>query len=153
MTMRSETASCRIRKPTGNASSRGSRRSTEPSTNLNKAWATQRWSRRLNSFEDVDLPLAEGPGPSERYLDLHRYWSDVSVARLQELEAIRRRNMPDVPSISNLWDTASRRGFDYLGTYKSYVSYGAEGFYPGDPISGAFGALMTKGRSGNSDLV
>jgi beta-galactosidase len=112
---------------------------------LNKAWATQRWSRRLNQFEDVDLPLADGPGPSERYLDLHRYWSDVTVARLQELDAIRRRNMPDVPSISNLWDTAGRRGFDYLSTYKSYVSYGAEGFYPGDPISGAFGALMTKG--------
>ena len=112
---------------------------------LNKAWATQRWSRRLNSFEDVDLPLADGPGPSERYLDLHRFWSDVSVQRLKELDAIRRRDMPDIPSISNLWDTASRRGFDYLSTYKSYVSYGAEGFYPGDPISGAFGALMTKG--------
>jgi beta-galactosidase len=113
--------------------------------NLNKAWATQRWSRRVNSFEDVDLPLADGPGPSERYLDLHRYWSDVTVARLEELEAIRRRNMPDVPSISNLWDTAGRRGFDYLSTYKSYVSFGAEGFYPGDPISGAFGALTVKG--------
>ena len=112
---------------------------------LNKAWAAQRWSRRLNSFEDVDLPLADGPGPSERYLDLHRYWSDVTVARLQELDAIRRRNMPDVPSISNLWDTAPRRGFDYLATYKSYVSYGAEGFYPGDPVGGALGALMTKG--------
>ncbi len=112
---------------------------------LNKAWATQRWSRRLNTFEDIDLPLADGPGPSERYLDLHRYWSDVTVARLEELEAIRQRNMPDTPSISNLWDTASRRGFDYLSTYKSYVSYGAEGFYPGDPVSGAFGALMTKG--------
>ena len=112
---------------------------------LNKAWATQRWSRRLNSFEDVDLPLADGPGPSERYLDLHRYWSDVSVARLRELEAIRRRNMPEIPSISNLWDTAPRRGFDYLSTYKSYVSYGAEGFYPSDPISGSLGALMTKG--------
>jgi beta-galactosidase len=112
---------------------------------LNKAWATQRWSRRLNSFEDVDLPLADGPGPSERHLDLHRYWSDVSIARLEELDAIRQRNMPDLPSISNLWDTASRRGFDYLATYKSYVSYGAEGFYPGDPISGALGALMTKG--------
>jgi len=112
---------------------------------LNKAWATQRWSRRLNSFEDVDLPLAEGPGPSERYLDLRRFWSDVTVARLEELDAIRQRNMPNVPSISNLWDTASRRGFDYLSTYKSYVSYGAEGFYPGDPISGTFGALMTKG--------
>jgi beta-galactosidase len=112
---------------------------------LNKAWATQRWSRRLNKFEDVDLPLADGPGPSERYLDLHRYWSDVTVTRIEELEAIRRRNMPDMPSISNLWDTAGRKGFDYLSTYKSYVSFGAEGFYPGDPISGAFGALMTKG--------
>jgi beta-galactosidase len=112
---------------------------------LNKAWATQRWSRRLNSFEDVDLPLASGPGPAERYLDLHRYWSDVTVGRLRELDAVRRRNMPDVPSISNLWDTAGRRGFDYLSTYKSYVSYGAEGFYPGEPIGGALGALMTKG--------
>jgi beta-galactosidase len=112
---------------------------------LNKAWATQRWSRRLNSFEDVDSPLADGPGHSERYLDLHRYWSDVSVARLEDLDAIRRRNMPEVPSISNLWDTASRRGFDYLASYKSYVSYGDEGFYPGDPVGGAFGAVMTKG--------
>jgi len=112
---------------------------------LNKAWATQRWSRRLNRFEDVDLPLADGPGPAERYLDLHRYWSDVTVARLQELDATRQRNMPDLPSISNLWDNAPRRGFDYLGTYKSYVSYGAEGFYPGDPVSGAFQAMMTKG--------
>jgi beta-galactosidase len=112
---------------------------------LNKAWATQRWSRRLNSFDDVDLPLGDGPGPFERYLDLHRYWSDVTVARLEELNAIRQRNMPELPSISNLWDTAGRRGFDYLATYKSYVSYGAEGFYPGDPVSGAFGALTTKG--------
>jgi beta-galactosidase len=112
---------------------------------LNKVWATQRWSRRLNSFDDVDLPLGDGPGPFERYLDLHRYWSDVSVARLKELDAIRQRNMPELPSISNLWDTAGRRGFDYLSTYKSYVSFGAEGFYPGDPISGAFGAMTTKG--------
>jgi len=112
---------------------------------LNRAWATQRWSRRLNRFEDVDLPLADGPGPSERFLDLHRYWSDVTTGRLQELDAIRQRYMPDLPSISNLWDTAPRRGFDYLSTYRSYASFGAEGFYPGDPISGAFGAMMIKG--------
>jgi beta-galactosidase len=112
---------------------------------LNKAWATQRWSRRLNSFDDVDLPLGDGPGPFERYLDLHRYWSDVTVARLEELDAIRQRNMPELPSISNLWDTAGRRGFDYLSTYKSYVSFGAEGFYPGDPVGGAFGAMTVKG--------
>jgi beta-galactosidase len=112
---------------------------------LNQAWATQRWSRRLSNFEDVDLPLADGPGPPERYLDLHRFWSDVIVARLRELDAIRRRNMPDIPAISNLWDTAPRKGFDYLSTYKSYVSYGAEGFYPSDPVTGVFGALTTKG--------
>jgi len=112
---------------------------------LNQAWATQRWSRRLNRFEDVDLPLADGPGPSERYLDLHRYWSDVTIARLMELDRIRQRLAPDLPAISNLWDYAPRRGFDYLSSLRSYVSFPAEGFYPGDPISGAFGALMTKG--------
>ena len=25
------------------------------------------------------IPKPDGPGPSERYLDLHRYWSDVTV--------------------------------------------------------------------------
>jgi len=112
---------------------------------LNQAWATQRWSRRLNSFEDVDLPLANGSGPAERYLDLHRYWSDVTVARLRGLDRIRQCLTPDLPSIPNLWDNAPRRGCDYLSSLKSYVSFPAEGFYPGDPIGGAFGALMTKG--------
>ena len=49
------------------------------------------------SYSEADLPLADGPGPSERYLDLHRYWSEVTVERLKELEAIRDRNMPDIP--------------------------------------------------------
>ena len=112
---------------------------------LNKAWATQRWSRRLNSFEDVDLPLADGPVPPERYLDLHEYWSDVTIERLKELDRIRSRNMPELPSISNLWPNAPRKGFDYLSTYRSYANYGALGFYPGNPVSGAMEALMVKG--------
>jgi beta-galactosidase len=70
-----------------------------------------RWSRRLNSFEDVDSPLADGPGPSERYLICIETGLEVTAERLKELEAIRCRNTPDIPSISNLWDTASRRGF------------------------------------------
>lgn len=112
---------------------------------LNSAWQTEWWSRRLNGFDQVYMPLANGPGPSENYLDLHRFWSDVAVARLEQLEALREQYMPNVPAISNLWPTAGRRGFDYLSTYKSYVSYGAEGFYPSDPVSGAFLALTTKG--------
>jgi Beta-galactosidase len=42
---------------------------------LNKAWAIQRWSRHLNSFDEEQLPYADGPSPPERYLDLTLYSS------------------------------------------------------------------------------
>jgi beta-galactosidase len=113
--------------------------------NLNKAWATQRWSRHLNSFTEVDLPYADGPSPPERYLDLRRYWSDVTISVLEDLEKVRQRNVPDLPAVSNLWDTAGRRGFDYLSSYKKYVTYGAEGFYPANPLDVTFGAMTVKG--------
>lgn len=112
---------------------------------LNKAWATQRWSRHLNAWDEVRLPYADGPGPFERQLDLRRYWSDVTIGTLRDLEAIREKNTPDKPAISNLWDSAGRKGFDYLSTYRDYVSYGAMGFYPGEPLGAAFEATMMKG--------
>lgn len=112
---------------------------------LNKAWASQRWSRHLNTWDEVRLPYAEGPGPFERQLDLRRYWSDVTIGTLRDLEAIRKKNAPDKPAISNLWDSAGRKGFDYLSTYRDYVSYGAMGFYPGEPLGAAFEATMMKG--------
>jgi beta-galactosidase len=112
---------------------------------LNKVWATQRWSRRIDQWDEIRLPYASGPGPAERFLDLHRYWSEVTVAALKELEAVRERNTPDKPAISNLWDSAPRKSFDYLSTYRQYVSYGAMGFYPGDAVSSGFEALMAKG--------
>jgi beta-galactosidase len=112
---------------------------------LNKAWATQRWSRHLNTWDEVRLPYADGPGPFERQLDLRRYWSEVTIGTLRDLEAIREKNTPDKPAISNLWDSAGRKGFDYLSTYRDYVSYGAMGFYPGEPLGAAFEATMMKG--------
>lgn len=112
---------------------------------LNRAWATQRWSRRINDWDEVELPYGDGPGPVERYLDLHRFWSDETIAALMDLEAVRKKNVPNVPAVSNLWDTAGRKGFDYLSSYKAYVSYGAEGFYPGDAVDTSLGALMVKG--------
>ena len=112
---------------------------------LNRAWATQRWSRHLNSFDEVELPYNDGPGPPERYLDMRRFWSDTTIAVLNDLEQVRERNMPDLPAVSNLWDTSSRKGFDYLSSYKQYTSYGAEGFYPNDPLSASMGVLLTKG--------
>jgi beta-galactosidase len=111
---------------------------------LNKAWATQRWSRHINTWDEVSLPYAEGPGPFERQLDLRRYWSDVTIGVLKDLEKIREKNTPDKPAISNLWDSAGRKGFDYLSTYREYVSYGAMGFYPGGPVEAGFEATMMK---------
>lgn len=114
---------------------------------LNKAWATQRWSRRLNSFDQVQLPNGDGPSPPERYLDLRRFWSDQAIAALKDLEAVRRKNMPELPSASNLWDTAPHMGFDYLGShYQDYASHGAMGFYPGGAVDTTLLALLVKGE-------
>jgi beta-galactosidase len=112
---------------------------------LNRAWATQRWSRRLNSLDEVELPNGEGPGPPERFLDLRRFWSDETIGAIEDLNEVRKRNMPDLPTASNLWDTAGRKGFDYYKSYKDFVTYGAEGFYPGDALDAVAGALLTKG--------
>jgi beta-galactosidase len=111
---------------------------------LNKAWATQRWSRRLDSWDEVRLPYIEGVGPYERYLDMRRFWSEQTIQVLELLEAVRAKNVPDKPAISNLWDSAGRKGFDYLATYRHYVSYGAMGFYPGDPVGAAFESTMMR---------
>jgi len=111
---------------------------------LNKAWATQRWSRRINTWDEVRLPYGDGPGAFERQLDLRRYWSDVTVETLTNLEAIRKKNTPDKPAISNLWDSSGRKGFDYLSTYRQYAHYGAMGFYPGEPVGAGFEATMMK---------
>lgn len=112
---------------------------------LNKAWATQRWSRRIGSWDEVRLPYADGPGPAERYLDLRRFWSDVTIATLGDLEAVRRKNTPDKPVLSNYWDWSGRRGFDFLGSYRQHTTYGAMGFYAGDAIGGGWEATLIKG--------
>lgn len=111
---------------------------------LNKAWATQRWSRHLNTWDEVRLPYIDGPGPYERYLDMRRFWSGQTVEVLELLEAVRKKNVPDKPAISNLWASAGRKGFDYLATYRRYVSYGAMGFYPGSPLSAGFESTMMR---------
>lgn len=111
---------------------------------LNKAWATQRWSRRINSWDQVDLPYVRGPGPNERYLDLRRYWSDDTIGVLKELEAVRKVHAPNLPVASNFWPTAWTKGFDYLRSWDEISTYGAQGFYPGDPLGAGFEVMMNK---------
>jgi len=111
---------------------------------LNKAWATQRWSRRINSWDQVDLPYGNGPGPNERYLDLKRYWSEDTIGALKDLESIRKRFAPNLPVASNFWPTAWTKGFDYLRSWDEVSTYGAQGFYPGDPMGAGFEVMMNK---------
>ncbi len=111
---------------------------------LNEAWATQRWSRRINNWDQVDLPYIHGPGPNERYLDLRRYWSDDTIGALKELEAVRKQYAPNLPVLSNLWPQAWTKGFDYGRSWDEISTYGAQGFYPGDPLNAAFELMMNK---------
>ncbi|MDO9609404.1 MAG: beta-galactosidase [Brevundimonas sp.] len=112
---------------------------------LNRAWATQRWSRRIGSWDEVQLPYGDGPGPFERYLDLRRYWSEETIDVLSELDAVRQRNMPGMPALSNLWPGSGRRGFDYLSSYRRYTDHGAFGYYAGDAIGGAYETMQMRG--------
>ncbi len=112
---------------------------------LNKAWATQRWSRSLSDWEQVRIPYSEGPGPNERYLDMRRFWSAAAIDVLKDLEAIRKRHAPSQPVISNLWSDAPRLGFDYLASYRQYTTHGAFGYYATNPLEGAYETLMMKG--------
>jgi beta-galactosidase len=111
---------------------------------LNSAWATQRWSRRINDWDEVDLPYGNGPGPNERYLDLKRYWSDDTIAALRELDAVRQQFAPHLPTASNFWPNAGTKGFDYMRSWEHFSSYGAQGFYPGDPLGAAFELMMNR---------
>lgn len=111
---------------------------------LNQAWATQRWSRRINNWDEVDLPYGEGPGPNERNLDLRRYWSDDTISALKDLEASRKANAPNLPVASNFWPTAWTKGFDYLRSWDEVSTYGAQGFYPGDPLGAGFEVMMNR---------
>jgi len=118
---------------------------------LNKAWATQRWSRRINGWDQVDLPYFHGPGPNERYLDLRRYWSDDTIGALKDLEAVRKQYAPNLPVLSNLWPNAGTKGFNYLRSWDEISTYGAQGFYPGDPMGAAFELMMN--RAGNDTPI
>lgn len=111
---------------------------------LNGAWATQRWSRRINDWSEVDLPYGNGPGPNERYLDLKRYWSDDTINALRELDAVRRQFAPHLPTASNFWPNAGTKGFDYMRSWEDFSTYGAQGFYPGDPLGAGFELMMNR---------
>ncbi|WP_138750772.1 beta-galactosidase [Paenibacillus sinopodophylli] len=123
---------------------------------LNEAWAAQRWSRRLNSFEDAEFPVAGSiNGAPERILDMWRFFSDEQLAYLNELSVIVKRNAPNARESTNHWGEHPGYGFDYLKGYKQIFDLPGVGFYPGvnpEDRNALFGACFAMShRIGESE--
>ena len=98
---------------------------------LNQAWATQRWSRRLRSFEDVVLPQTSvACGAPEAWLDMRRFYSDgigqFVTALARQIEEL----APGIPHSSNHYSGHEKLGFDLMKYADSFVDYPGVGHYP-----------------------
>ena len=99
---------------------------------LNRAWATQRWSRRLQSFDDVVFPVNEvADGAPEAMLDMRRFFSDGIAGFLIELRKTVEALAPGVPHSSNHYSGKEDLGFDLLRYSDRFVDYPGIGHYPG----------------------
>lgn len=103
---------------------------------LNRAWATQRWSRRLTSFDDVVFPEnGIAIGAPEACLDMRRFFSNEIGSFIIKLKETVEHCAPEVPHSSNHYAELEALGFDYLNTYDEFVDYPGMGFYPGYQIT------------------
>lgn len=106
---------------------------------LNKAWATQRWCRKLTSFEDVVLQENEvAIGAPEAWLDMRRFYSDGIGNFVIRLKNVVSELAPGIPHSSNHYSGMHHLGFDYLKVADQFVDYPGMGFYPGQNLDDNF---------------
>lgn len=109
---------------------------------LNKAWASQRWSRAISDWDEIRMP---GTGsPVERSLDLRRFWSNEAITLLIAIDDIRKKYAPKTPAMSNLWP-GGKLGFDWARSYRKYATHASSGYYSTDPLGGTYGTLSGRG--------
>ena len=112
--------------------------------NLNEAWATRRWCRRLTSFDDVVFPETENfRGSPESLLDMRRFFAEGNSSFIIELKETVEATAPGVPHSSNHYAELAAFGFDYLNNYKKFVDYPGMGFYPGYQITDRYHFMMS----------
>lgn len=115
--------------------------------NLNKAWATQRWSRRINQFDEVGLPVAtHNNDVPERMLDFRRFISDEVNGILFKVIDKVNTNAPNALANTNAWYYSALKYFDYAPiAYSGKMAREGCGFYPGNSLTtnwGVMGALF-----------
>jgi beta-galactosidase len=101
--------------------------------NLNIAWATQRWSRRINQFEEIGFPVATHPTDvPERMLDFRRFVSDeINQLLFKVIEKVN-TNAPNALVNTNAWYYSPMKYFDYSQiAYSGKMTREGCGFYPG----------------------
>ncbi len=111
--------------------------------NLNKAWATQRWSRRINQFEEVGLPVAtHNNDVPERMLDFRRFISDeVNQILFKVLDKVN-ANAPGALTNTNAWYYSGLKYFDYSAiAYSGKMTREGCGFYPGNSLTTNWGVM------------
>jgi len=111
--------------------------------NLNKAWATQRWSRRINQFEEIGLPVSGSiNGAPERMLDFRRFVSDeVNQVLFKVIEKVN-INAPHALTNTNAWYYSALKYFDYSPiAYSGKLTREGCGFYPGVSLTTNWGLM------------
>ena len=110
--------------------------------NLNKAWAGQRWSRRINQFEEIGLPVAIYPTTApEKSLDFRRFVSDeVNAILFKVLDKVK-TNAPNALTNTNAWYWSTKY-IDYAQiAYSGKMTRQGEGFYPGLSLTTNWGVM------------
>lgn len=104
---------------------------------LNRAWSTQRWSRRISSFEDVVFPENEiSVAMPEARLDMRRFFSDGLVDFLKKFSTLIKEEAPEIPYTTNLYPGAKEPGYDYMNAAASFMDYPGMGYYPDFDMEG-----------------
>jgi len=111
--------------------------------NLNKAWATQRWSRRINQLEEIGLPVAtHDTDVPERMLDFRRFVSDEVNGLLFKVIGVANTNAPNVLTNTNAWYYSPLKYFDYSTmAYSGKMTREGAGFYPGNSLTTNWGVM------------
>lgn len=99
---------------------------------LNKAWASQRWSRKISDYNEIGLPIN---GVPERTLDFRRFVSDEVNECLFKVLAKVHENAPKALTNSNAWYYAPSKYYDYAKiAYSGNMTREGCGFYPGSSL-------------------
>ena len=111
--------------------------------NLNKAWATHRWSRRINNFDEIGLPRAgQKNGAPEKILDFRRFVSDEVNQCLFKVLDVVHNNAPNTYTNTNAWFYSWMKYFDYAPiAYSKKMTHGGCGFYYGSSLTTNWGVM------------